>query len=84
MTIKRFVDDVVFTLRYDFTYEGVRIEKTVEFFIGMVVDDNHTLQETEVKEAGWFSLADAAERLDYQDTKKVFVKARKFLESYRP
>ena len=78
-----FVSEPTFTLQYDFVFDGVRIEKTVVFYIGVIENPAYELDVTEVQEAGWYSLAEAAERLDYQDTKHMFVEARKFIESYK-
>ena len=73
-----------FSLEYSFTYDQTRIEKTVTFYISTVDDQNIKLQDEEVKEAGWYSLEAAAERLDYKDTKNMFVEVRDFLGKYTP
>ena len=77
-----FVAEPTFTLEYTFMFDGIKIEKTVVFYIGVITNPVYTLDATEVQEAGWYSLAEAAERLDYQDTKHMFVEARKFIETY--
>jgi 8-oxo-dGTP pyrophosphatase MutT (NUDIX family) len=77
-----FVPDPTFTLTYTFVFDGVKIEKTVVFFVGVILSPEYKLEEAEVQEAGWYSLEEAAERLDYQDTKHMFVAARKFIETF--
>ena len=84
MTAKILLDEPTFTLSYDFVFGGVKINKIVTFFIGVISSGDFKVDGREVKEAGWYSLSDATERLDYQDTKQMFAKAKVFIESYRP
>lgn len=76
------LDKPTFALSYNFTFDGFRIDKVVSFFVGIVSSTAFTLQATEVKEAGWYSLEEAGDRLDYQDTKTMFIEVKKFLEQY--
>jgi 8-oxo-dGTP pyrophosphatase MutT (NUDIX family) len=81
LVAERILSEPSFTLQYSFVFDAVQILKTVKFFIGVIPESaTHTLDENEVKEAGWYSLADAAERLEYQDTKQMFAEARAFIE----
>lgn len=83
MTADRILLEPTFKLRYSFIYDKVKIEKTVMFFIGIITGDSFKLDVDEVKEAGWYSLEAAAERLDYQDTKKLFAEAKSFIEKFK-
>jgi len=83
MTADILLTEPTFKLQYNFTFNGVQIEKTVVFFIGVIVNDEYKLDATEVKEGGWYTLDAAAERLDYQDTKQLFVEARQFISQYQ-
>ncbi len=83
MQVANLVKDKIFTLSYNFYFDGVKIEKTVQYFVGVITDTEYKLDEEEVKEGGWYSLDEATDRLDYQDTKQMFVEARKFIESYQ-
>jgi len=74
------LESPTFDLKYSFEYGGNRIDKTVVFFIGSITNFNVTLDPIEVKEAGWFPLSSAVERLDYQDTKTLFLKAKEYIE----
>ena len=80
MTASKLLEEPEFKLEYSFIFDGVRIEKTVKFFIGIVTDMSFKLDAIEVKEAGWYSLETAASQLDYQDTKQMFTAARQFIE----
>lgn len=82
MTPERLLDEPTFSLDYSFVFDGVKIEKTVELFVGIITDMSVKLDGIEVKEAGWYSLEAAAKRLDYQDTKEMFKTVRQFLESF--
>ncbi|MEY3783833.1 MAG: hypothetical protein RLZZ230_155 [Candidatus Parcubacteria bacterium] len=81
MVASKLLSEPAFTLEYTFVYNKVQINKTVIFFIGIIIDSEYKLEVAEVKEGGWYSLEAAAERLDYQDTKQLFVEVRKFIEN---
>ncbi len=83
MSVRELVKDKVFTLSYDFYFDGVKIDKKVQYFVGEVESDEYQLQEQEVKEAGWYALSDVTDRLDYKGTKQMFVEAKSFIETYR-
>jgi len=74
------VDSPMFDLKYSFDFNSDRIEKTVVFFVGVIEDSNTVLDPEEVKEGGWYALEVAVKRLDYQDTKSLFLKAKDFIE----
>jgi bis(5'-nucleosidyl)-tetraphosphatase len=77
------LDKQTFSLAYSFFYDGQKIYKTVVFFVGVIEDDQPTLDPEEVKEAGWYSLEAAQERLDYRDMKTMFSDVCRFLEHYQ-
>lgn len=82
MTPSKLLTEPTFSLQYSFTFDGVRIEKKVTFFVGIVDDIAFTLRAAEVKEAGWYSLREAGARLDYQDTKNMFLAVKQFLDTF--
>lgn len=82
MVYDTLLNEPTFDLNYSFVFDGVQIEKTVKFFVGVITNMDFKLDAIEVKEAGWYSLDAATERLDYQDTKQMFQSVRKFLETY--
>ncbi|MCA9359067.1 NUDIX domain-containing protein [Candidatus Kaiserbacteria bacterium] len=82
MSVSKLLNEPVFTLQYNFVFDGVRIDKRVDFFLGIITDFEFKLQVEEVKEAGWYSLEEAGERLDYQDTKTMFVEVKAFLRDF--
>jgi len=82
MTSSKLLTDPTFSLQYSFTFDGVRIDKKVTFFVGIVDATAFTLQAAEVKEAGWYTLREAGARLDYQDTKNMFLPVKQFLETF--
>ena len=84
MTAERLLAEPTFKLQYSFTFDGVQIAKTVIFFIGVIADQEFKIDDTEVKEGGWYSLETATERLDYQDTKQMFSEAKQFILQYKP
>ncbi|MCA9357979.1 NUDIX domain-containing protein [Candidatus Kaiserbacteria bacterium] len=70
----------VFTSEYSFVYDGAKIEKSVHFFIGIIEAAEVMLDPQEVKEAGWYGLEAAIERLDYKQTKELFRAAKLHIE----
>jgi len=83
MRVESLIKNKAFTLNYDFYFDGVKIEKTVKYFVGEVTNGDYKLQEEEVKEAGWYALEDVSGRLDYQGTKQMFLEAKKFIEAHQ-
>lgn len=79
---EKIIERPSFKLEYTFVFDGVKIEKQVIFFVGITDSDYFKADGVEVKEAGWYSLNEASERLDYKDTKKMFQAAREFIEEY--
>ena len=82
LTAEKIIQDPVFSLAYSFQFDGVQIEKTVDFYIGLITDDSVVIQTEEVKEAGWYSLDEAMKRLDYSDTKKMFLEVQTYLKTF--
>ena len=68
-------------LNYTFWIDGTKIQKTVTFFLGFI-DDSSTLQlqPAEVKEAAWFSKADAAKRITHDNARLVLNRAFSYLQ----
>lgn len=83
MVAAQLLPEPTFSLQYSFTFDGELINKTVMFFVGVIENQVVKLQASEVKEAGWYTLEEATNRLDYQDTKAMFVKIRQFLEQFK-
>lgn len=69
LTLESYDETSSVSTSYTFTRQGVSVEKTSTYFIGFVVDRTFTIQHEEVKEAGWFSLSEAREKLTFPDYK---------------
>lgn len=83
MTAEKILTEPTFKLQYSFSFGGKQIDKTVVFFIGLITDFTCVLDNDEVKEAGWYSLEEATDRLDYQGTKLLFNEAKEFIANYQ-
>jgi bis(5'-nucleosidyl)-tetraphosphatase len=71
-----------FPVAYSFVHEGVRIEKTVSYFLGIVSDTTtHISQPHEVKELRWCSWEEADELLTHQNSKDVLKAAQETISS---
>lgn len=65
---------------YSFNRGGDRIEKTSTYYVGFVKDPQFVTQESEVKEAGWFSVESAREQITFPEYKKLLDEALKLLD----
>jgi 8-oxo-dGTP pyrophosphatase MutT (NUDIX family) len=81
LVAERIIESPTFDFQYSFEYNGDTIAKTVLFFVGIITGGELKLDPVEVREAGWFPLEEAEDRLDYKDTKEVFRRAQAFIES---
>jgi len=60
-----------FDQAYTFVHEGVRIEKKVSYFIGHISHEDFVTQDAEVKDAGWFTFAQAKEKVTHDITRQL-------------
>lgn len=65
---------------YTFERSGVVVEKTSTYFVGFAQYKAFTIQEKEVKEAGWFAVEKAHEQLTFPDYKKLLDEALVLLD----
>ena len=77
---EKILEEPAFSLQYKFIFDGIEIAKKVTYFIGLIPEGEPQLQVEEVREAGWFGLDQANDRLDYQNTKDMFVQAKQYIE----
>ncbi len=71
------IDKTPIAVSYSFTHEGVRIEKTVEYFVGVCKSsDTHISQPHEIKEIRWCTFDDALTLLSHQNSKDVLQKVK--------
>ncbi len=65
---------------YSFIHEGIRIEKTVEYFVGLCHNQATFIsQPHEIKELCWCSFEEAANRLTHQNSRDVLDKVKVLL-----
>jgi diadenosine hexaphosphate hydrolase (ATP-forming) len=74
LAIERFLPET-FTQEYSFMFEGAQIDKYVTYFVGIVAEGDFSIQEEEVKEAGWFTKEEAAKRLTFPRAKEILADA---------
>lgn len=82
ISFSKILDGAQFTLNYSFTYEDTIVDKTVTYFIGFVESPGLALRESEIKNAGWYKLGEARERLSHLNTKEMFDAATLYLNNY--
>jgi hypothetical protein len=62
-------------------HEGVKIEKSVVYFLGTAGDTStHISQPHEVKEIRWCTFAEAASLLSHQNSKEVLASVQAVLQ----
>lgn len=65
---------------YTFMRNNIQIEKTATYFIGFVSYKEFVIQPEEVKEASWFTVEEAREKLISPDYKKLLDNALALLD----
>ena len=68
-------EEKTYSLEYEFVFEEAVIKKSTTYFAGIVESPTFTIQEKEVKEAGWFTIDKALEKLTYGEYKDILNKA---------
>lgn len=71
MLLQQMMTQKEYIQSYSFMYEDILIEKQVVYYIGVVSDPAYSIQEDEVKEAGWFSFSEAEERLSFEHARTM-------------
>lgn len=72
--------DTAFTSQYSFMHEGVKIEKTVEYFIGYAQSrETQITQPQEVAELKWCSFEEAYKILSHTKTRIVLEEVLEYL-----
>ncbi len=54
-----------FPMQYTFIHEGVQIDKTVTYFLGLITEPQFRIQASELSAATWQPLATASEQLSF-------------------
>jgi bis(5'-nucleosidyl)-tetraphosphatase len=72
IAIEQLLDERTYTQQYSFKYKEIMINKAVIYYRGEAVSKNFSIQEDEVKSAGWFSFEEAREMLTYEHAKTMF------------
>ena len=64
----------IYQQEYSFPCEDFLINKKVLYFQGIATSKEYKIQEDEVKEAGWYSFADATKKLTHSQAKDMLKK----------
>ena len=62
----------------EYSIQG-RIEKHLTLFLAYTDDENYSMQESEIAEIGWFDVDSALETLNYDNDKRILLKADEFI-----
>jgi bis(5'-nucleosidyl)-tetraphosphatase len=68
--------NMVYIQSYSFLFEGVMIDKRVEYYLGVISDQRFTIQEAEVERAGWFTFKEAGELLSHNHAKTMLLQVK--------
>ena len=73
--------DQSFDVSYSFTHEGVRIHKTVEYYVGICDSkDTEITLPNEIKDLRWCSFEEAKDLVTHQNTRGVLEAVEKTLQ----
>ena len=67
------VPDVFYEDKYKVERAGMKLDKTVTYFLGISKTQNTSLQENEVKDARWLPYEKALVQLTYEGSKKALM-----------
>jgi len=70
LKVLKYLSDKIFEEHYFFIHEGMRIDKTVGYFVAEVEGVIH-LQEEEVQDCRWAEFEDAMELMTFDEGKKL-------------
>jgi 8-oxo-dGTP pyrophosphatase MutT (NUDIX family) len=74
----KLVDDLG-EINYWYVWEGVRVRKTVHFFLMEAIGGDASRRDREMEEVAWFPLAEAEEAAGFGSEKQVISQARELL-----
>jgi 8-oxo-dGTP pyrophosphatase MutT (NUDIX family) len=74
----KLVDDLG-EISYWYVWEGVRVRKTVHFFLMEAIGGDASRRDREMEEVAWFPLAEAEEAAGFASEKQVISRARELL-----
>jgi len=80
LEVGSFDENMYVSSSYTFERRGETIEKTSTYFIGYTIGMEFMIQPEEVKEAGWFSIEVAREKITFADQKTLLDEALKILD----
>ncbi len=64
--------DHIYTQEYSYVYGDLLIRKQVQYYLGIVQDADFSIQEDEVREAGWFTPEEAQRKLSFAHARDMF------------
>jgi 8-oxo-dGTP pyrophosphatase MutT (NUDIX family) len=74
------VQDSLGEIGYWYVWEGVRVRKTVHFFLMEAVAGDASRRDREMEEVAWFPLAEVEEAAGFGSEKQVIARARERLQ----
>jgi 8-oxo-dGTP pyrophosphatase MutT (NUDIX family) len=74
----KLVDDLG-EISYWYVWEGVRVRKTVHFFLMEAIGGDASRRDREMEEVAWFPLAEGEEAAGFASEKQVISRARELL-----
>lgn len=78
LRLTRLLSDIPLHESYDFFHQGQRISKTVLFFVAEV-EGKLKLQEDEVSNGRWLSVAEACDLITYESGKYILGESTRFI-----
>ena len=83
VTEVKIITTPTFEVVYSFEHAGEVIDKTVVYYLGLVTDTAvHISQPQEIRELGWFTFAEALDKVSHDNTKRVLLEAQAVIASW--
>ncbi len=78
------IDNFRYVQNYSFEKDGIKIEKEVVFFIGLVERGNLLLDKNEVQASKWLDYKQSVRQLSYEESRNMLKFAFQFLKKMLP
>ncbi len=80
ITLKDIFTDSFFTERYSFIENGQKINKTNQYFIGIVENTDVKILQKEISEYRWVLYEEAIDLISFDESKNILREAKQYLD----
>lgn len=81
LEVSAILEEPVFSMAYEFTLDGIKIEKVVYYYLGLVSNQDVIVQVAELRSAKWCFLAEAPTLLSFPNIQSLSREVSEYLAS---